>query len=734
MDVKDEDVIGDLSAMYIYLQLEKTIKDLSTIENLDTNLNFLKNELKDLPQNTISSLDIDKFINTMLTHPNLSYEIIEKWKIDNNDNAYSDNVSSSPDINYIKYVIESIIKCWNINIDYSLIKSSIQPPDYYFKDMFEYYYEANILSTNKDMPANIVNSLELFMETINQSIFNSIDKDDPMILISTLRRFSFLALSNKLCINEKTNENLIKKIFEKIIYLKKSSYQNEIIFTEKFKEICLTIIDIPWLGEISGFYLLAQYEQFNNIKFENDANASSLTTKELYERHISGNSSYKSKIKQHFNIDLDKYIKDDCNYIYHLFDYIHYSLFESTNNTEKNATELDRHRNFNLFTYFKNSSLEFSLNEYNIADSKPRIAMAFLKSVLLTRSKNYEQINIDNEIFILKALFRYGKLYSFIDDKPFGEFLHYDNDEKMATILSSIYNKLKKININITYNSNFNFNSIFSNLLYKLIAKMNQIECLNLIYYYSNFDTTEINHGILTNEPNPLNKHSPLFYPLTETQKKAFITLYNPSIEIDKYKQKYYLNKQDLLKLIKNNTDLLNDFLGNPNLTDREFKKIVNMTMKLVSIYQTSLPYYEKKAHKNIFELGIFLASLLIIYLLKDTKFRILVFKNSKLNTTYQHSKGARAKNFYALIRNIQDNKYPQVYFLLTFILTCRYNLNLGWNKTFPYFFQSFLLVEKSIMEICTKCDNIYSCKESIINYYHNVNKILNEGLEQYIN
>ena len=537
------------------------------------------------------------------------------------------------------------------------------------------------------------------IEELSTLIKNAIDKDE----ISPLIEIISYSCKNNIDIDYKTNELALKDLIPKIKNLKALKFTNKLIHHKEFKEICKTIIDLPYIGQVSGFYLLAQYDDYKNVNFSQNENY--LTDKDLREKHLTGKSNYKDKLSEYFHIDISTYPETEQKSIFSLIEYLEYSLFSES--------EHDLKKIFNLFLFIKNASLEFAFKIHIAYFSTSRIALTFFKTILLLQTKEYDQIAINNYIYLYKTFYKKENIYSFLDDIIFNENLHYDNDIDMEIILQHIKNDLKNLDTEIIPNSSHK-KSLYSDMLFRtlqIISNLSQIDYL----YFRNINLSDIRNKY----PNPLSDDSPLFTPLSELQKKVFLELYTP--DCFDYKEKYYINRKNLLLLIENKQDLIKIFLGNSEMQKKEFNNLIKNSIKLVDIHRTYLECYRSLPSSEIFEFGLFLATIQILYLVSTTKFRIF---------QYLGSQGSKEKTFSTLLRFFEDNNLPQVYSIFSTVLQIRFTLNLGWTKCVPLILDITTILENKIKEININANNPHSLFKSIYKFYENVTDILNDYRE----
>lgn len=546
------------------------------------------------------------------------------------------------------------------------------------------------------------------IEELSALIKNAIDKNEISLLIE---KVSCLYQDN-IDIDCQTNELALKDLIPKIKNFKILKFNDNLIHNKDFKEICKTIINLPYIGQVSGFYLLAQYDNYKNINFSQNENY--LTDKELREKYLTGKSNYKDKFLKYFHIDISNYPDTEQKYIFSLIEYLQYSLFSED--------EHDSKIKFNLFLFIKNASLEFSLKIHKADFSTSRTALTFFKTILLLQAKEYDQIAINNRIYLSKTSYKQAHIYSFLDKITFNENLHYDNDIAMEINLQHIKNDLKNLSIEIIPNPSHK-KFLYSDMLFRTLQIISNLGRIDYLYFRN------INLSAIRNKyPNPLSKDSPLFTPLSELQKKAFLELYNPDcpncpdcVDCVDYKKKYHINRKNLFILIKNKQDLIKIFLGNSKLPKKDFNNLIRNGIKLVDIHRIYLSYYRSLPSSEIFEFGLFLATIQLLYLISTTKFRIF---------QYSGSQGSKGKTFSTLLRFLKDNNLPQVYSIFSTALQIRYTLNLGWNKCVPLILDITTILENKFKEININANDSYSLLDSICIFYTKVTDILNEYSE----
>lgn len=518
-------------------------------------------------------------------------------------------------------------------------------------------------------------------------------------------------LKNKIIMKPNDNKKFLEKSFNLIKNLDMSTSQIDVT-SDKFKELCKTIVFIPPVDYVSGVFLLAIY--YPNIKFDFSNVNDILTKKEKKELYFFGKSNYKNKLLSFFNIESTHFFNDDFIKIFQLFEYVEYEMFESVEHLQSSTR---KNKAFNLFHYLKNSSNEFFFNKENISFSNPFsnpfIAMIFLKTLLILQTNEYNSVTAIH-IMNTKKQYLKDKLSSILDDFCLYSDLHYSNDLIAKSILEKNLNAQKNITkevlCEIIPSSEASLNSL---TLFQILHHINKIQKIDYLFY-NNINISSLRENHL----NPFSLNSEFYTPLSKTQKIAFCKIYWFHIS---YNNASLLSESDILNFINRHLDLIKTFLNKPNLSKRNIMKIIEKSIKLASINNKYILYKNKISDSTPYELGLFLTTMQIITLFPNSDFRC--FK-------YLGSQGSKSKKLSALLSHFIDNESPQTHEIFSFILKIRYMINIGWNQSLPLIIENISQLEKYFLNIINLTQNTNLLISKVDVFSEKLNNIIDYHLE----
>ncbi|WP_196595074.1 hypothetical protein [Pectinatus frisingensis] len=547
---------------------------------------------------------------------------------------------------------------------------------------------------------------------------------------SIIKAFEYKDESNLYKVN---NENNIRKVFERIVELSekyKLKYNNreiieEIIFDEKYKNICNMLIYIPVIGEVHGGYLYELYSDdcCNSITYcskdvwdckhippefidkldcdfdKNFYKKYQRIKKQIMDRR--DDDSPITKLLNRWHVNYDK-TKQDYNKFCDILEYIMYTKDTKTqisstkgydtkhwtaekNNMSKNKNDVKSANNVSLLLDKPTYSLFLNTLFYNNIDFPLEIKhhqnnIRFLLTEIKRKCKLEEVYNYSrwiNKWLLAEYSYRneyIGKIIQKITVDP--TLMQYPNDESVANYYISYKKILKDIDTkcNIESKSDNYTNGFWVQILLGLLKEKLKLQFLMV--------------------KNCIDYSNIIVEPLEEKQKKAFIKLYN---FLDPVK-----TLEEIKTLLKDNIEDVKIFMNVQDISavNKYYNKAVDLwENKLYEIQQ----WNEEKSIDKC-DVGYFLSIMQILNSMDDMSVDI---------EYYQKKRGKETKLLATLLKRYKNNDYEEIHQFFREVFRARYSSNIGWNKAWKEAQQCRILMNElavKAMENVMSFDDMEDC------------------------